>query len=329
MGQPPASVDVPSLRRVLGGFLTGVTVVATTDAQGLPRGMTANSFTSVSLDPPLVLICIGRTASSFTAFASADRFAVSILTEHQKDVSGLFASKAPDKFDRASWRREATGAPVLNDALGWLDCTLHQSVEAGDHIILIGKVEAFGADDGAPLGFHGGRYVTFGVDTEPRENPNGRSYFGALVETEGRLLLQRSCNGWSVPCGRHGAEGRHGLDALAGQCRKLGCVARLSFVYSVFSLDNGDVFIVYRGTPADGLAHLTDTSSDARWFAIDDLPWAEIAERPMRSMLRRYVTERGADKFGIYAEAGDGGRVAVLQGRPAPFGPQHLGQRGS
>ncbi len=329
MGASSPTIDVVSLRKALGGFLTGVTVVTTIDPQGLPRGMTANSFTSVSLDPPLVLICIGRTAASYDAFRQAKTFAISILGEDQRDVSGLFASKTADKFERSSWRREATGAPVINDALGWLDCSVHDQVAAGDHLILVGKVEGFGANEGAPLGFHGGRYVTFGVDTDTRDRSGGRSVFGALIERDGQILLFRddAASEWRIPCGLHGADNRHGLAALRDQCRHFGIDVRLNFVYSVFTLDSGEVHIVYRGSPTD--APVTDGGAKvgARWFAMDDIPWDDISDRPVRSMLQRYISERSDDRFGIYAESGDGGAVAMLHGHPAPFGPEHVGRR--
>src|SRR5690348_18311076 len=105
-GDVMAAIDPLELRRAFGTFMTGVTVITTHGADGSPRGFTANSFTSVSLDPPLLLVCIGKGAASLDTFLHADGFAVSILAEAQKEASGIFASKRPDKFAAVAWRSE-------------------------------------------------------------------------------------------------------------------------------------------------------------------------------------------------------------------------------
>jgi flavin reductase (DIM6/NTAB) family NADH-FMN oxidoreductase RutF len=157
MGQ--TDFDAADLRRAFGTFLTGVTVVTTRDAAGTPCGMTANSFTSVSLDPPLVLVCIGKGSSSIGAFEAADRFAVNILGGEQTEVATAFAARGIDRFATVACREAATGAPVLADCLSWFDCTLHQRVIAGDHVILIGRVADFEVRSLEPLGFCRGRFV--------------------------------------------------------------------------------------------------------------------------------------------------------------------------
>src|ERR1700736_4892808 len=107
--RPP--FDTQELQKALGTFVTGVTVVTTCEKSGRPRGFTANSFTSVSLAPPLVLVCIAKTAVSSSVFAEAPSYAVSVLSELQQETASLFASKAPDKFDRTRWHPSATGSP--------------------------------------------------------------------------------------------------------------------------------------------------------------------------------------------------------------------------
>ncbi len=150
---PEAVIDPRELRNALGAFMTGVTVVTTLDGDGNPRGLTANSFTSVSLDPPLVLFCIAKNAFSCPLFAGAARFAINILTEEQRDVSSTFASKIEDRFATVDWRPGQTGSPVLTGAAAWLDCRMHDQVDAGDHLILIGRVVAFDYSSANPLGF--------------------------------------------------------------------------------------------------------------------------------------------------------------------------------
>ena len=154
-----AQFDPVMLRSAFGSFPTGVTVVTTRDADGRPRGMTANSFASVSLDPALLLVCIGHHAASFRAFTQCTTFAVNVLRDDQEHVSSLFASKSALKFDGIGHRARHTGAPVLDECLAWFDCTVHQRVAAGDHTVLFGRVRQFDATGAAPLGFARGRYV--------------------------------------------------------------------------------------------------------------------------------------------------------------------------
>ncbi|WP_082109028.1 flavin reductase family protein [Azospirillum thiophilum] len=155
----PSPINQRDLRNAFGTFLTGVTVVTVVDEDGISRGITANSFTSVSLDPPLLLVCIGNRSFSFPAFCSAPAFAVNLLHEGQADLSTLFASRTPDKFRSTAFGARHTGAPVLADCLTWFDCTVHDRVMAGDHLVLIGRVQAFGTSPAAPLGFCRGRYA--------------------------------------------------------------------------------------------------------------------------------------------------------------------------
>jgi flavin reductase (DIM6/NTAB) family NADH-FMN oxidoreductase RutF len=154
-------IDVNELRRALGCFVTGVTVVTTIDTEGEPRGFTANSFTSVSLDPPLVLACVAKRARSCDIFRNTRAFAINILQEDQKDVSATFASSRADKFDGLPWTAANTGSPVLQNCAAWLDCDMHDQVEAGDHVILIGRVVEFAHSPRTPLGYYSGSYVGF------------------------------------------------------------------------------------------------------------------------------------------------------------------------
>ncbi len=150
-----------ALRDTLGAFATGVTVVSTLDDAGEPWGFTANSFTSVSLDPPLILVCLGRRAESCAVFAQAQGFAVSILSTAQRALSQRFASPRPGKFDTVAWSPQVTGSPVVEGAVGWLDCEREQVLDGGDHIIIIGRVVAFRTTEREPLTYCRGVYGTF------------------------------------------------------------------------------------------------------------------------------------------------------------------------
>ena len=142
-------------RDVLGAFPTGVTVVT---APG-PAGLTTNAFTSVSLDPPLVLVCFENTSRTLAAVKGTQRYGVNILRAGQEDLARVFASKrvGADKFAEVT-HTEAHGVPVLDDALAWLACDVTQLVEAGDHTIGIGRVIALDVTDGEPLLFLRGDY---------------------------------------------------------------------------------------------------------------------------------------------------------------------------
>jgi flavin reductase (DIM6/NTAB) family NADH-FMN oxidoreductase RutF len=152
------AMDPKQFRQALGMFATGVTVVTTIAPDGSPRGLTANSFTSVSLSPPLVLVCIDRAAKSYTAFTQGNGFAINILSQDQRELSQRFASKAADKFAGVDWSKGANGAPILDGALAWLECRQWRWVTAGDHIVLIGEVVDLGVNPGQPLAYFGSAY---------------------------------------------------------------------------------------------------------------------------------------------------------------------------
>jgi flavin reductase (DIM6/NTAB) family NADH-FMN oxidoreductase RutF len=152
-------------RHVLGSFASGVTVVTTCDRDAQPAGLTVSAFASVSLDPPLVLVCVGRGAQSYPSLAAAGRFAVNVLADGQEAISRRFATASPgraaEKFEGIGWKMGALGCPLIDDALAHLECSTTQTVEGGDHTIFLGRVEAGSCRDeggGAPLLYYRGRY---------------------------------------------------------------------------------------------------------------------------------------------------------------------------
>ncbi len=152
-------IDPSAFRAVLGRYATGVTVVTTRGPEGYPVGLTVSSFTSVSLDPPLVLFCIDRSAGSEPVFAAADGFAVNILATSQAAVSARFADPASERFVEDRTVEWGSGAPVLADAMAALDCRVHARYDGGDHVIVVGLVlRAEVLDDAAPLIYWRGRY---------------------------------------------------------------------------------------------------------------------------------------------------------------------------
>jgi flavin reductase (DIM6/NTAB) family NADH-FMN oxidoreductase RutF/DNA-binding MarR family transcriptional regulator len=153
-----ASFDPRVFRRALGNFATGVTVMTAATPSGIKAGVTANSFNSVSLDPPLILWSIDKRSGSYPVFDEATHFAVNILAADQIDLSNQFARPRDDKFSGVSYEAGAGGAPLLSDCSARFQCEKYQQVDGGDHWILIGKVVACDDFVRAPLLYHQGAY---------------------------------------------------------------------------------------------------------------------------------------------------------------------------
>ncbi len=153
-------IDTQELRRTLGTFTTGVTVITTVDANGKAYGLTANSFSSVSLDPPLILWSQSLSAPSYPIFRDSLRFAVNILAEDQVNISQCFARGGPDKFSEIDIRMSENGIPLLEGCCAYIECTNHSRVPGGDHSIFLGKVDRIQRTEKAPLVFGGGQYLT-------------------------------------------------------------------------------------------------------------------------------------------------------------------------
>ena len=166
MSSPPRQARTPSFtptdfRTALGMFATGVTIVTARDADGQRVGLTANSFASVSLSPPLVLWSLSRRAGTVPAFSSGSHYAINILGADQRALAQRFASREPDRFDGLALREGAGGAPIIEGAVAVFECFNRSRYEEGDHIIFVGEVERCERRaDASPLIFHGGRFFT-------------------------------------------------------------------------------------------------------------------------------------------------------------------------
>jgi flavin reductase (DIM6/NTAB) family NADH-FMN oxidoreductase RutF len=150
-----------TFRQAAGAFPTGVTIVAAM-SDHRARGMTANSFTTVSLEPPLVLVCMRHGSDMLTTIEASGGFAISVLAADQADLAMHFASaqRGSDPAQFGSWARTPIGGgPIVPDAVAWFDCTVHSSYDAGDHIVVFGHVHALGHRDGSPLLFNRGSYA--------------------------------------------------------------------------------------------------------------------------------------------------------------------------
>ena len=156
-------MDPSEFRRVMGHFPTGVTVVTSRHEDSTPCGLTVNAFSSLSLDPALVLICVEKEADSFNCIDRSGVFAVNILEEGRGEaLSRRFSTwGVDDKFRGVAYRTERTGCPILDVALAWVDCRVTERVLAGDHIIFVGEVLEADAHEGSPLVYYRGGYGRF------------------------------------------------------------------------------------------------------------------------------------------------------------------------
>lgn len=157
-------IDTRTLRQALGCFPTGVTVVTTLGADGIPVGLTINSFNSLSLDPPLILWSLSRRSSNLRAFEAAGHFAVNILAEDQVAISRRFSSPVPNKFRDVAVHAGLGGAPLIEGCVAHIECRAHSSQAIGDHVLFVGRIERVRTSDRPPLLFVGGRYRIAGRD---------------------------------------------------------------------------------------------------------------------------------------------------------------------
>ena len=162
VGAGASDTQARVLRRALGQFATGVTVITTLDRERQPVGLTANSFAALSLEPPLVLWSLREASPSLAAFDATGRFVVNVLTEAQVELSRRFASPVEDKFAEVAFAMNVDGIPLLHGAAAWFECRTVTRQTAGDHILFIAEVERFATSEQAPLVFHGGGYHALG-----------------------------------------------------------------------------------------------------------------------------------------------------------------------
>jgi flavin reductase (DIM6/NTAB) family NADH-FMN oxidoreductase RutF len=153
-----APVSSDEFRRACGRFATGVTIAGATDSNGAPHGLTVNSFSSVSLDPPLILICLGHAVAAIDVFRQARHFSLSVLRANQRALSERFAAPMDNRFDSLAWRRGQTGAPLLDDALARIECLTVRRFSAGDHDLFIGEMIAASVEEGEPLIYFASEY---------------------------------------------------------------------------------------------------------------------------------------------------------------------------
>ena len=292
--------DPRDLRRAFGCFMTGVTIVTTFDADGNPCGFTANSFTSVSLEPPLVLVNIARAAFGCPIFTAAGGFAVNVLAINQRELSNLFARAGEDKFADVDWRPGPAGSPVIDGVVAWFDCRLDQQVDAGDHVILIGEVAHYQYNTHSPLGFCRGAYVSPGLSPRMLQlvTSPGVLRVGAIIEADGRILLERDPRSGrlALPSAPEvGIAGRG--DGLLGKLAAAGIDVDLPFIYAAYE-ESGVRNVYYLGELRD--AEDVQLAGALQFYEFDLITWEELNDAAVISMLERYIREKKYGNFSLY-----------------------------
>ncbi len=302
------TLDPRALRDAFGRFMTGVTVVTALDADGKPVGFTANSFASVSLDPPLLLVCPGKFLSSYNTFAACERFCVSILGEGQEDVANTFAGYKGDRFAKVSHRLDPHGVPFVEGAIARFSCRTHKSFPVGDHSVLIGEVTAFEQEGTGGLGYAGGRFFSLGLERRERSPSAASNVAGALVHIAGQMLLERTSDGYRLPdCVIPDKTSLR--QTLAGHLASQGVTARLGVVYSVFDDPGKDAHYAYL------LAEAVDLSKDCglELVPIFDLPRIDYECEAQASMLTRFADETACGAYALYLGNAKSGEIHALK----------------
>lgn len=302
MSQETARINTRELRDAFGAFMTGVTIVTTARDDGMPLGFTANSFSSVSLDPALLLVSIAKTSSNYQAFATTGHFAINILAEAQKDLANIFARPCDDRFANVSWQPGANNNPLIDDVSAWFDCTTHSVIDAGDHALVIGKVEAFHSAGYAGLGYYRGGYFTPAkVSADVLTGP--KVIVNAIIARDDKVLLTRTTdNKWSLPSKEIGKEGTD--KALVDIFNKYQPDASANFIYSAYNnTETHYQYISFLCSAPEELA------VSGEFVCLDDIDTQAFQDHALASMLERYRKESQSKSYGLYF--GDHGNGTV------------------
>lgn len=297
------------LRTAFGTFMTGVTVVTAVSTDGAPVGFTANSYSSVSLDPPLLLVCPSNRLSSFPVFNTCEHFAINILAEDQQDISNIFAAAKGDRFGGIDWQADAWGCPVIAGAATAFSCSAHHRAPAGDHLILVGQIHHFEMSGAAGLGFCNGGYFSLGMERRAQEpyEPTQRCIVGAIIEHDGKVLLEQTPRGYRPPQSTNFGKGGS-LAAITDYLGAAGLDVQFGPVYSIFENSaTSEIFTYYRATAQER------TEQD-HWACKDigSLSSLAFTSDALTTMMRRYALEWHSGVFGLYVGNEHEGDVHLL-----------------
>ena len=299
-------LDSKALRNAFGSYMTGVTVITAMTDDGKPVGFTANSFTSVSLEPPLLLVCPAKSLSSFDVFANCENFAVNILSEDQQNISNIFAGSKDDRFSQIDWHTDEQGNPIINGALTHFSCKTERNLEAGDHHLLVGQVLDFSAHEGRGLGYASGGYFSLGLEREAAEISTQEKHVsvGVIIEHNGKVLLSQSEGKANLP-NTITDDNTNAVSTIKQFLAENGIEAQLGAVFSIYeNTKNNNNYIFYRA-----FAESADTKGLGEYVAIDSLAEQNFATPAMATMMKRYATESKNGFYGVYVGKEEFGKV--------------------
>lgn len=281
------------LREAFGSFMTGVTVVTTSTGEMEPLGFTANSFSSVSLEPALLLVSIAKTSSNYKAFAEGKHFAINVLAEEQRAVSNTFASKVENRFANVDWSFSDNKNPIIKGCSAWFDCVVHSVVEAGDHAILIGEIKDFDSSGLAGLGYYRGAYFSPAkLSTEAISAP--RVMISAVIGHQDEVLLEQNAKGkWSIPLLESEEGGvQNTLDKIFAKYEP---EASANFIYSIYDdSEKNCQHIVFLCNSPSGQAQA------GQYVNLNKIDQLEFIDQALYSMLSRYKNENALKNYGVY-----------------------------
>ncbi len=301
-----SEINPKELRSAFGTFMTGVTVVTTHNSDGEKTagesesgnvGFTANSFTSVSLDPPLLSVCLAKSMSCCEIFENCSHFAINILAEAQEDISNLFASYKGDRFAKVDWQADENGSPIIDGVTTSFSCRNYQQIDAGDHMILIGEITQFSSTGHEGLGYSNQGYFSLGLERGAVEPPKSMRAFkvGVIIESEGGVLLYDSDEGMQLPSIE--VENRTGaLGAISKYIESKGLDVEFGPVYSIFdNQQTGDYSVYFLANSGS-----QQKTSLGEYYDVESLVDLPIPTQYMKDMLDRYSLETKVGVFGLY-----------------------------
>ena len=302
--------DPRDLRRAFSAYMTGVTVVTTMTENSVPLGFTANSFTSVSLDPPLLLVCPAKSLSCYEVFERQGFFSVNILAEGQQSISNLFAGPSEDRFAGIEWTTGKTGMPLIAGTSARFECSKHQWIEAGDHAILVGEVVDYHSSDKDGLGYSKHGYFDLAMERRAQElqTSSASILVGAIIDFEGEILLVKENDHWALPSATVDPE-LGSLNTLNTLLDTMHIEATFGPIYSIFEdRTTRQYHIYYRAH-----ARTPNTPEPASYFPLDPFLLAQFQSPAIKSMMTRYLNEQENNQFGLYYGDADSGDVQLFR----------------
>lgn len=300
------AIDTKALRGAFSSYMTGVTVVTAQASDGSLVGFTANSFTSVSLDPPLLLVCPGNHLNSYSVFEQCDYFAVNILSDEQEAISNDFAQSTGDRFAGIDWLADRHGCPLISGCSATFSCSVHSRQTMGDHLVLIGEIIGFEHSGLPGLGYCSNGYFTLGKERQANAAVAGghTGITGIIIEHAGQVLLSDVDGKKSIPLMTID-EGNGARSSLLNHIEPLGLNVSIGPVYSIYDdAASGQRYTIFTGTASnDNTGQLGD------YCDMDTLITAPFVENAQANMMKRFHSEFQTKEFGLYVGDTNHGEV--------------------